>query len=1180
MKCSACQFENPPGMRFCGQCGATLALRCPQCGAEAPAGFKFCGQCGASLQARQAAAPGAAEAAQRRDAPIPAYTPRHLADKILRSRSSLEGERRQVTVLFADVAGFTALAERMDPEEVHRIINRCFEAISAEVHRLEGTINQYRGDGVMALFGAPIAHEDSPRRAAYAALGIQQAVGQLSRELQQERDLTLQMRIGLNTGPVVVGKIGDDLRMDYTAVGDTTNLAARLEQMARPGSVLVSESTHNAIAGFFETRDLGELQLKGHAPVRAWEVLKPRGKRTRIEVALERGLSAFVGRERELATLTDRFAEVRQGRGQVVFLAGEAGIGKSRLLLELRRRIAEGGDSVTWLEGQCVSFGQSIPFLPILDQLRRNFGIEEFDAEPDIIAKVEQGMRGLGPLDAHIPFIRYMLSVDPGDPTVTAIDPAARRKKMFEAVRALTVQATKIRPLVLVVEDLHWMDSSSEELLGGLMDSLAAIPVMMILTYRVGYTPPFPTRSFSATINLTSLSDRESLALAGSLLGNAQLPAELQSALLQKAEGVPLFVEEVTKTLLDLGVLRLEGEQLVVARSMADVNVPDTIQGIIMARLDRLGDEGKRTVQLASVIGRQFLVRLLDRVAGMADRLDHLLHELLSLEIIYEQSLMPEPAYVFKHAVIQDVAYSSLLTERRRELHRMVGHAIEEIYADRLAEHYEELAHHFLNGEQWPKAFDYLVRAGDRAKDAYANQLALDHYEKAMQLVARITPPVDHRRIMEIHRRRSQVWMLLTRYPEAIAESERMRDLARELGDRLAEGEALMDLAVLYWATFRVEDLPNVRSCATQSLAIARDTGDERLLARSLGGLGLVDQVDGRLNEADAKFTESLEIARARGFRDIAVSSSTWLGADANWRGDFRHAVSLSLGAEQGAAEIHDGFHELLALAFRCLALVGLGEYSAGLDVIRDGLAKSRERNNGFIAGRLTNSLGWLYQELGDFRRSLDCDREGIEIGQRVKNGNVEVSSLINLAYDHLHLGQPQRALQLLEETAVRVEKFGFGAHRWRWTNHLTAYIAEALLAIGDAERAHAQADIALRQAQAIGSMKYVSKGHALRGEAALRLGQWTQAESELRQALAVSRQIGYPTLTWQSADLLAQALRAQHRMDEALDTARAAMETIDWVASRVPEESLRQSFLGWQRVQGARETFDRLAQG
>jgi tetratricopeptide (TPR) repeat protein len=433
---------------------------------------------------------------------------------------------------------------------------------------------------------------------------------------------------------------------------------------------------------------------------------------------------------------------------------------------------------------------------------------------------------------------------------------------------------------------------------------------------------------------------------------------------------------------------------------------------------------------------------------------------------------------------------------------------------------------------------------------------------------------------MEIHRRRSQVWMLLTRYSEAIAESERMRDLARELGDRLAEGEALMDLAVLYWATFRVEDLPNVRSCATQSLAIARDTGDERLLARSLGGLGLVDQVDGRLNEADAKFTESLEIARARGFRDIAVSSSTWLGADANWRGDFRRAVSLSHGAEQGAAEIHDGFHELLSLAFRCLALIGLGEYSAGLDVIHDGLAKSRERNNGFIAGRLTNSLGWLYQELGDFRRSLDCDREGIEIGQRVKNGNVEVSSLINLAYDHLHLGQPQRALQLLEETAVRVQNFGLGAHRWRWTNHLTAYIAEALLAIGDAERAHAQADIALQQAQAIGSMKYVSKAHALRGEADLRLGQWTQAESELRQALAVARQIGYPTLTWQSADLLAQALRAQQRLDEAYDTAQAAVETIDWVASRVPEESLRQSFLGWQRVQAARETFDRLARG
>src|SRR5213594_2548520 len=332
-RCPQCAFESTSGMRFCGRCGAALAARCPHCGAEVPPDFRFCGHCGKGLQ--EMPAPAVLERS--------VYTPKHLADKILHSRSALEGERRQVTVLFADLAGFTSLAEKLDPEEVHRIVNGCFERITAEVHRFEGTINQYTGDGVMALFGAPIAHEDSARRAVHAALGIQRAIADYAETLRAERGPALAMRIGLNTGAVVVGAIGDDLRMDYTAVGDTTNLAARMQQTARPGSVVVTEATHKAIGGYFETLDLGEREVKGHAPVRAFEVLRPRERRSRLEVAIELGLTPLVGRERELATLRDRFAEVKDGRGQVVFIAGEAGIGKSRLVLEFRQALAAAG---------------------------------------------------------------------------------------------------------------------------------------------------------------------------------------------------------------------------------------------------------------------------------------------------------------------------------------------------------------------------------------------------------------------------------------------------------------------------------------------------------------------------------------------------------------------------------------------------------------------------------------------------------------------------------------------------------------------------------------------------------------------------------------------------------------------------------------------------------------------
>jgi class 3 adenylate cyclase len=778
MRCWSCQFENPPAMKFCGQCGAQLTQLCPRCAAENQPTFKFCGQCGAALTAPPP--PGADTASDPPQLSRPpeaqrqGYTPPHLAEKILKARSALEGERRQVTVLFADMAGFTTLAEQRDPEEVHQIIVRCFELITAEVHRFKGTINQYTGDGVMALFGAPVAHEDSPRRAVHAALSMQRALRAYGEELQAQRGLALQMRLGINTGLVVVGKIGDDLRMDYTAVGDTTNLAARLQQMARPGSVLVSEATHRAVGGFFETLDLGEMPVKGHTPVRAFEVLRPRRRRMRFDLAVERGLTPLIGRERELGLLLDRFSEVKAGRGQVVFITGEAGMGKSRLVLECRRALAAAGDAVTWLEGRCISFGESIPFLPIIDQLRENFGIQEFDGEPEIIAKIEHGMRRMGEVEVHIPAIRYLLSVDPGDPAFAAMEAVGRRRKIFEAVRALTLRGARLRPLVLVVEDLHWIDTSSEEFLSSLMDAVAAVPLLLILTYRIEYTPPFGSRSFYTTLTLHSLSEAEAVAMASRVLGTAQFPQELHTALIEKAEGVPLFIEEVTKTLLDLGVLQRENGDYRLVKNPAEVSVPDTIQGIIMARLDRLGEDGKRTVQLASVIGRQFLVRLLERIAGLTGQLEGLLQELKTLEIIYELGLLPEPAYIFKHAVIQDVAYHSLLIQRRKELHRTVGRAIEELYPDWLANHYEELAHHFVQGEVWEKAFDYLVLAGDKAKNAYANQTALDFYARALAVAPRVVPSLPARRITEIYLRRGQVYMLLSRCPEAIAEAERM----------------------------------------------------------------------------------------------------------------------------------------------------------------------------------------------------------------------------------------------------------------------------------------------------------------------------------------------------------------------------------------------------------------------
>src|SRR5438445_7842255 len=387
MRCPQCGHENPEQVKFCGACGTRIEGLCPSCGMSNPPINKFCHQCGKAL------APAPTPAV--RFASPQSYTPPHLAEKILTSRTALEGERKQVTVLFTDVSGFTSISERLDPEEVHQLMNRAFELILGEVHRYEGTINQFLGDGVMALFGAPIAHEDHAQRAVHAALGMQHVLQGYGADLQRTQGITFRVRLGLNTGLVVVASIGDNLRMDYTAVGDTTNLAARMVNLAEPGQVGIAEDTHKAVSGYFVTRPLGTQAIKGKAePVNAYEVVRARGLRTRLEVGAERGLTPFVGREHELTLLQERWTEARAGKGQVILLMGEAGIGKSRLLLEFQRRLAD--EPVTWLTGRCISYGKEMAYLPIIDLLKHNFQVEEGEDDPTISAKVEQAMVALG----------------------------------------------------------------------------------------------------------------------------------------------------------------------------------------------------------------------------------------------------------------------------------------------------------------------------------------------------------------------------------------------------------------------------------------------------------------------------------------------------------------------------------------------------------------------------------------------------------------------------------------------------------------------------------------------------------------------------------------------------------------------------------------------------------------
>jgi tetratricopeptide (TPR) repeat protein len=989
---------------------------------------------------------------------------------------------------------------------------------------------------------------------------MQRAMQDFGRELQAQRGLRLKMRIGMNTGLVVVGKIGDDLRMDYTAVGDTTNLAARLQQLAEPGTVVISEAIHKLVMGFFDTRDLGEHAVKGHPePERVYEVLRARGRRTRLEVAAERGLTPRVGRDRELTTLLDLFQQAKAGHGQVVSITGEACIGKSRLVLECRRALAAAGEPVTWLEGQCLSFGQAIPFLPVIDQLRANFGIEEADGEPEIIAKVEDGMRRMGAIDAHIPAIRYLLAVDPGDEALTAMEPAARRKQLVDAVLALSLRGAQLRPLVLVYEDLHWIDTSTEALLGTLLDAIAGVPLLLLLTYRVGYTPPFGSRSFYTTLTLRSLSEADTVTMASRILGTEHFPEALTAVLLAKAEGVPLFVEEVVKTFLDIGALRRENDSYCVVQGLAEARVPDTVQGIIMARLDRLGEAGKRTVQLASVIGRQFLVRLLERIADLPGPLEGLLTELQTLELVYRQGLLLEPAYVFKHAMIQDVAYNSLLLRQRRALHRAVGTALEELYPERLAEHYEELAHHFTQGEVWAKAIAYSTLAGDRAAEAFANAEARAHYARALEVASKLAPAPDPRTLASLHKNHAAALTFLTEYEAAAAEYQRALTLIRRVEDRRREIELLAGLSTVYTLYHRPE---LAMTYSDQALALARELGDQASQAACLVIRVLIRNANyGQILEAMPEAEEALRLARAVGEPKLLARALSNLGATLQWRADFDRGLAyLHEGAEL-AQRAHTGFEFGRAAMHIGVANTAQGKYEEALQWYRRLSDYASAAGDKFFMARVPNCIGGVHLELFDLDEAIWLNLEGAEVAQQLwpwpePRGH----SLLKVGLAHLAQGAHGHADEFFRRAWALLEEDIF--LRWRWHIPLLRARGELALAEGRYDEAWTYATQSLELATQTDSRKHVVRAHWLQGEILAASGRLVEAGQALAASVRLAEQIQTPREVWLGKAALGKVLERLGRDKEAEAQLTQATQIIEAIAANLHTPRLHHSFL------------------
>jgi class 3 adenylate cyclase/tetratricopeptide (TPR) repeat protein len=1012
MQCPQCHYDAPGDAAYCPKCGNKLTLLCAQCRTGNAPDHKFCKQCGQPLVAPSAPIPDGVTSASPQS-----YTPRYLAEKILTSRGALEGERKEVTVLFCDVVESSRLAERLDPEVMHQIMDQALRLMAEAIHRYEGTVNQFLGDGLMALFGAPVALEDHALRAVMAALMIQETINAYNEQLKSEREVEIRLRLGLNTGLVVVGRIGDDLRMDYTAVGDTTNVAARLQSLAEPGTILIGEATQRLVEGYIHNAAQGPVQVKGRTEaVQVYEVTGRRRRRSRLEVSIERGLTPLVGRERELSLLHDCLTRAKAGRGQVVGIGGEPGIGKSRLLYEFRKTLEE--ERIIWLEGHCVAQGQNTPYLPILEILRTNFQIEDGDTSLQLREKLRRGIRHLdASLEGCLPYLDELFGLPAEDELLTQLHPHLKQWKTFEALRALTMAGSQRRPHVIVIEDLHWLDKTSEEYLTFLIESLAGTPVLLLTTYRPGYAVRWAAKTYYTQIALDRLTRQAVEELLQALLGTDPRIVPLKQLLMERTEGNPFFLEESVRMLAESLVLAGVQGAYHLVKPFQTIRVPATVQAVLAARIDRLPAEDKHLLQTAAVIGKQTPLALLQAVVGQPeDALRRGLAHLQAAEFVYDMGLFPDVQYAFTHALTHEVAYGSLLQERRRALHARIIETIETLYADRLAEWRDWLAYHVVRGEVWSKAPAYFhlsimsvslcLEASLWWQGEHKRAVELGHHEITIaaefknfglqiwahfylgqgyhamgdypqaidflrRSVASLEGDLQRERfdmpgLASVLSRSWLVWCLAEqgRFSEGLTYGEEALQIAENVDHRYSLIVACLGLGVLYLQTGEPQ-----RAIAVLERGVALSQAERlpQLFPLVAGPLGAAYTLTDRVAEATPLLEEAVERAATMNFMGIQSRRLAWLGEAYLLAGRIDEAMPLAMRALDLARAHKERGHE--ALSLRLLGEVYGQQHTPALDpaevVYRQALALAAALGMAPLQAHSHLGLGRLYARSG-----------------------------------------------------------------------------------------------------------------------------------------------------------------------------------------------------------------------
>jgi class 3 adenylate cyclase/tetratricopeptide (TPR) repeat protein len=964
------------------------------------------------------------------------------------------------------------LADR-DPEDARRLLDPVLTRMMEAVHHYEGTVNQVLGDGIMALFGAPLAYEDHAVRACYAALRMRELVQQYAVAVQCTEGIPIQMRVGLNAGEVVVRSIGSDLHMDYTAVGQTVHLAARMEQMAMPGSILLTAEALRLAEGYVQVKPLGPVRVKGLTePVEAFELLGAGPVRTRLQAAVVRGLTRFVGRQHELDALRQTLARAQAGHGQVVALVGEPGVGKSRLVYEFTRSHRTQG----WLllESNSVSYGKATAYLPLIDLLKGYFQIEPGDPERRIREKMAGKLLMLDEtLLPLLPMFLALLDVPVDDPQWHEFDPPQRRQQTLEAVKRLLLCESQVQPLLLLFEDLHWIDAGTQAFLDSLVDSLPTAPVLLLVNYRPEYQHGWGSKTYYTQLRLDPLPPESAEELLQALVGDDPSVQSLKRLLIVRTEGNPFFLEENVRTLVETGALVGEHGAYRLVQDLTTIQIPPTVQAVLAARIDRLPPEEKRLLQTAAVIGKDVPFSLLQALAEFPEAtLRSGLAHLQAAEFLYETSLFPELEYTFKHALTHEVAYGGLLQERRRALHARIVAAMEQRYANRLAEQVEQLAYHALRGEVWEKALLYCRQAGTKALARSANREAVAYFEQALGALTHLP---DSR---EIREQAIDLRFDLRPALVPVAEMEQLFEYLREaellaeaLGDQRRLGQALIYMTRAFWET---GDQERALETGQRAFALANELGDFSLQIMAHYALG-------RVHSALCNYHQAIELHR---------KNMTMLTGDLR-RERFGLTGLASVSSNLGLSE----------------ALAALGEFGEAMAYGEEAIRIAEEVDHPYSRGWAYWGIGNLYLYKGDLPQTISVLERSLALHQsaHIPLHSPLVASDLGAAF--ALSGRTAEALPLLEQAVEQ----GLSGRARIWLPRWIMQLGEGYLLAGRTEEAMTEARRALTLARdykqrgpEAWALRLLGKITAQQEPPAVEL-----AEGHYRQAMAIAKELG-----------------------------------------------------------------------